>query len=110
MGWTFESPNFIGLIAITIIAIIYISYNYFNDSEYIITVNENYISLNGLVLFWNNILDYGVIKGKWEEKVIISTILNGIQTIDLKKFDISSSDLITLLDANKKTFYNNVYI
>ncbi len=109
MGWTFESLNFIGFVAASIIAIIYILYNYFNDSEYIITVNENYISLNGLVLFWNNILDYGVIKGKSEEKVIISTILNGIQTIDLKKFDITSSDLITILDANRKTFYNKVY-
>ena len=109
MSWTFESPNFIGLIGITIIASIYILYNYFNDSEYTITVNEDHISLNGLILFWNNILGYGIIKGKWEEKVIISTILNEIQIVNLDKFDLTSSELITILDANKQTFYSTMY-
>jgi hypothetical protein len=108
MGWNLESPNIIGILIFSILSIIYIVYNFYNDKIYFLSIEKDFINFNGLKLPWNSIIDYGLIVGKSENKIILSTLLNGNLKIDLNKINITNSELINLIRENRKTFYNKV--
>ncbi|KAB1159743.1 hypothetical protein F7018_05385 [Tenacibaculum aiptasiae] len=103
-GWDLQSFNMIFLIVFSLIGIIYISYNYFNDEDYVISIHENYINLNGEKIYWNCILDYVIIEGKNEDKVILCTSLDGIKKIDMKRFDNSAFEIASIIEKNIKYF------
>lgn len=105
--WSLKSPNIIAIIIFSILSISYIIYQTHNDKIYVLSINENYINFNGLKIPWNSIIDFGLISGKNEHKLIICTLLNGNVKIDLNLVNITSSELINIIRENRKTFYNN---
>ncbi len=100
-----KSPAMIFLISYIIIGALYLTYNYFNDNKYVIETSEEYINLNGLKIFWNSVLDYVIIEGKYENKLIMCTSLNKIKEIDMKQFDISPFDIANIIEKQINKFH-----
>ncbi len=104
MGWDLKSPNVLGIIILFIISISYLIYKLNNHKVYTITVEKEYIDFNGKKITWNNILDFGILSGKHESKLILGTLLNGIIKIDLSKLNVSEKEIVNIIRVNKKRF------
>lgn len=111
--WDFNSPNIIGVLVFLILSIYFFYKAFFHKYEALIMIDKNGIHQKERTLYWNNILDYGIIRGKgdnsMEQKIMIGTISTGIQKIDISELNVTPEEFIEIIQLNKKTFYNNGY-
>lgn len=112
-SWDLNSANIIAVLVILVISIYFFYRAFYYKHETLITIDENGIHQKEKILYWHNILDYGIIRGigdnSMEKKIIIGTISCGIQTIDISEFNVTPEEFIEIIQLNKKTFYNNAH-
>ena len=105
-SWSLKSANIIGVLIFFILSIYFFYKAYFHKYETLITIDEHGINQKDKTLFWNDIFDYGIIRGKgrnsMEKKIIIGTITNGVQKIDLSELNVSLDEFIEIIQLNKK--------
>ncbi|WP_299156842.1 hypothetical protein [uncultured Tenacibaculum sp.] len=108
--WDLNSPNIIGVLVFLVISIYFFYKAFFHKYEALIIIDKNGIHQKERTLYWNNILDYGIIRGKgdnsMEQKIMIGTISTGIQKIDISELNVTPEEFIEIIQLNKKTFYN----
>ncbi|WP_158850979.1 hypothetical protein [Algibacter sp. L1A34] len=111
-SWDLNSANIIGVLIMLVLSIYFFYKAYYHKYKTVITIDENGIHQKEKTVFWNNILDYGIIRGKgdnsMEKKIIIGTISSGIQKIDISELNVTPDEFIEIIQLNKKTFYNTV--
>ncbi|PQV44735.1 hypothetical protein CLV33_11814 [Jejuia pallidilutea] len=111
-SWDLNSTNIIGILIMLILSVYFFYKALYHKYKTIITIDENGIHQKEKTLHWNNILDYGIIRGKgdnsMEKKIIIGTISSGIQKINISELNVTPEEFIEIIQLNKKTFYNNV--
>jgi hypothetical protein len=111
-SWDLNSANMIGVLIMLILSIFFFYKAFFYEYKTLISIDENGIHQKEKTLYWNDILDYGIIRGKgdnsMEKKIIIGTISSGIQKINISELNVTPEEFIEIIQLNKKTFYNNV--
>ncbi|WP_147677476.1 hypothetical protein [Algibacter pacificus] len=79
---------------------------YFMQHKTKISITKNGIEYHGNTLYWNNIVDYGILRANStsvnEHKIIIGTITKGIVEIDLTALNISPEEFIDIIRLNTK--------
>ena len=112
-SWDLNSENIIGVLIILILSAYFFYKAFYHKYKAIITIDENGIHQKEKTLYWNNILDYGIIRGNgdnsMEINIIIGTISSGIQKIDISELNVTPEEFIEIIQLNKKTFYNTMY-
>jgi len=110
--WDLHSHNIIGVLILLILSIYFFYKGFYHKYETLITIDKNGIHQKEKTLYWNDIFDYGIIRGRgdnsMEKKIIIATISSGIQKIDITELNVTPEEFIEIIQLNKKTFYNNV--
>jgi len=111
-SWDLNSANIIGVLIMLTLSIYFFYKAFYYKYKALITIDKNGIHQKEKTLYWNNILDYGIIRGKgdnsMEKKIIIGTISSGIQKIDISELNVTPEEFIEIIQLNKKTFYNTV--
>lgn len=110
-SWDFNSMNIIGVLIMLILSIYFFYRGFYHKYETLVSIDENGIHQKEKTLYWNNILDYGIIKGRgdnsMEKKIIIATTSSGIQKIDISELNVTPEEFVEIIELNKKTFYNS---
>ena len=103
---TVENSVLIGFAFMAIFISILIYRVYFMTHKTKIAITKNGIENKGYTLNWNNIVDYGILRGNStsvnEHKVVIGTITKGIVEIDLTALNISPEEFINIIRLNTK--------
>ncbi|NIK93217.1 hypothetical protein GZ212_13725 [Mangrovimonas sp. CR14] len=111
-SWDLNSANIIGVLIMLFLSLYYFYKAFYHKYKTLITIDENGIHQEEKTLYWNNILDYGIIRGKgnnsMEKKIIIGTISSGIQEINISELNVTPEEFIEIIQLNKKTIYKNI--
>ena len=110
---TIENGTIIGICAIFSIAIFMFYRGFYHEYKTSISINKEGIDYKEGKLFWNNILDFGIVRtigGSFNQnKIIIGTITKGIVEINLETLNVTPEELIEIIQLNKNKFDNTMY-
>ncbi|MBJ2176523.1 hypothetical protein JBL43_19905 [Aureibaculum sp. A20] len=105
-SWDLKSNNIIGVIGVLVLFTYFYYKAFYHNYKTILTIDDNGIHQKGKILFWNNIIAYGVLSGTGDnylqKDIIIGTISSGIQKIDISKLNVSSEQFIEILQLNSR--------
>ncbi len=87
-----------------ILFVYFFYYGFLHKHETFISIDKNGIYHKDGVVFWSDILDYGVLidmESAAGIEVIIRTRSSGIQTIDISGLDVTVEELSEIMELNK---------
>jgi len=111
-SWDLTSMNVKAMLILFIAQFYFIYKGFFHNYPALIIINKDGIDYKGDFIFWTDILDYGLLKGKGkrtsEKYVIIGTISSGIKKINLTNMNISQLQFIEILQHHKNVLQQNL--
>ncbi|AXG72070.1 hypothetical protein KORDIASMS9_04332 [Kordia sp. SMS9] len=99
--------NFLAVLAF-IFLLIRLMIDYYTPKKILLTTDEFGVTIREKRFFWHDIVDYRVLYRSGDEKgyfqLILGTINEGVQTIDLTNVDITKAQLLEILKLNRKDY------